>query len=431
MDFGIARAISDGTSTVTQTSAVVGTAQYLSPEQARGETVDSRSDVYSTGCLLYELLAGRPPFVGDSAFSVAYQHVRELAEPPSVHNPDLPPELDAIVMKALAKKVEDRYQSAADMRADIQRYLDGSSLDAGTVLAPVAPPVDAPPTSFFGGPVAEDEYPEEEPKGRRWQPVLLALLVLALLGGAIAVGIQLFGSGTVQVAVPKLTGLSLREAQSRLQVKGLQLGTVHRENSDLLPKGRVLSQDPVADSTVDKGAAVDLVVSAGTKQVVIKYVIGDTKQEAEQVLTGLGLNVRFETRDSDQPKDTVIETDPNAGETVDAGSTVTVVLSSGPVEVPNVVGLSESAARRKLEAAGFDVAVQRDETTPAKRGTVLSQDPDGLTDAPRGSTVEITVSDYTSPSPTPTPTATPTPSPSDTSTPSQTPSTSPSASVSP
>src|SRR5688572_4248609 len=143
MDFGIARAISDGTSTMTQTSAVVGTAQYLSPEQARGETVDSRSDVYSTGCLLYELLTGRPPFVGDSPFSVAYQHVREVAEPPRTHNPELPEELDAITMKALAKKVEDRYQSAAEMRADIQRYLDGQPVDAPTAVVAAAPVVAA------------------------------------------------------------------------------------------------------------------------------------------------------------------------------------------------------------------------------------------------------------------------------------------------
>src|SRR3954447_5200170 len=138
MDFGIARAVADGTSTVTQTQAVVGTAQYLSPEQARGETVDRRSDVYSTGCVLFELLAGRPPFVGDSPFSVAYQHVREHAEPPSTLNPDIDPALDAIVMKALAKKVEDRYKGPAEMGADTQRYLAGHPVDATTSVVPAA-----------------------------------------------------------------------------------------------------------------------------------------------------------------------------------------------------------------------------------------------------------------------------------------------------
>ena len=141
MDFGIARAISEGTSSVTQTQAVVGTAQYLSPEQARGETVDSRSDVYSAGCLLYELLVGRPPFVGDSPFSVAYQHVREAPEPPSAHNPELPPELDAIVHEVARQAGRGPIPSAADMQADVQRYLDGEPVDVPTVVAaPVAPP---------------------------------------------------------------------------------------------------------------------------------------------------------------------------------------------------------------------------------------------------------------------------------------------------
>ncbi|WP_415836698.1 Stk1 family PASTA domain-containing Ser/Thr kinase, partial [Nocardioides marinus] len=143
MDFGIARAISDASSTMTQTAAVVGTAQYLSPEQARGETVDSRSDVYSAGCLLYELLTGRPPFVGDSPVAVAYQHVREQAQPPSDHDTDLPPEVDAIVMKALAKRVEDRYQSAAAMRGDIERYLAGRPVQAAAVPPPVPGPATA------------------------------------------------------------------------------------------------------------------------------------------------------------------------------------------------------------------------------------------------------------------------------------------------
>ena len=145
MDFGIARAISDASSTMTQTAAVVGTAQYLSPEQARGETVDSRSDVYSAGCLLYELLTGRPPFVGDSPVAVAYQHVREPAVPPCDHDTELPEAIDAIVMKALAKRVEDRYQSAAAMRSDIERYLAGRPVHA--VVPPPPPTTTIPSTA--------------------------------------------------------------------------------------------------------------------------------------------------------------------------------------------------------------------------------------------------------------------------------------------
>ena len=145
MDFGIARAMSDASSTMTQTAAVVGTAQYLSPEQARGEPVDSRSDVYSAGCLLYELLTGRPPFVGDSPVAVAYQHVREPAAPPSDHDTELTPEVDAIVMKSLAKRVEDRYQSAAAMRSDIERYLAGHPVHVASPPPPVDPPTTVDP----------------------------------------------------------------------------------------------------------------------------------------------------------------------------------------------------------------------------------------------------------------------------------------------
>ena len=191
MDFGIARAISDASNTMTQTAAVVGTAQYLSPEQARGETVDSRSDVYSAGCLLYELLTGRPPFVGDSPVAVAYQHVREPARPPSDHDTDLPPAVDAIVMKALAKRLEDRYQSAAAMRSDIERYLAGR---------PVQAQVPPPAARAARGAAAARRQP---PCGRRCRPrtttttttttrrgprtrmlVLLGLLLLALVAGA-------------------------------------------------------------------------------------------------------------------------------------------------------------------------------------------------------------------------------------------------------
>src|SRR3954449_7124900 len=176
MDFGIARAVSDASNTMTQTAAVVGTAQYLSPEQARGETVDSRSDVYSTGCQLYELLTGRPPFVGDSPVSVAYQHVREQAPPPSSLDEDLTPEIDAIVMKSLAKNVADRYPSAAAMRADIDRYLAGKPVQAPPVAAVPATefvPTDSPTW------VTSIVPPPDEPERKRRGPLILLLILLA------------------------------------------------------------------------------------------------------------------------------------------------------------------------------------------------------------------------------------------------------------
>src|SRR4051794_8035758 len=198
MDFGIARAISDASSAMTQTAAVVGTAQYLSPEQARGETVDSRSDVYSTGCLLYELLTGRPPFVGDSPVAVAYQHVREPAVPPSDHDTDLSPEIDAIVMKALAKRVEDRYQSAAAMRADIERYLAGHPVRAvapppppepATVVAPAYASDPLTQTTATGQPATDDDG-----GNRTGWLVVLGLLLVALIVGAAFLLPKLFES---------------------------------------------------------------------------------------------------------------------------------------------------------------------------------------------------------------------------------------------
>ncbi len=409
MDFGIARAMADASTSVTQTSAVVGTAQYLSPEQARGETVDSRSDIYSAGCLLYELLAGRPPFVGDSPFSVAYQHVREQAEPPSTHNPDIPPALDAIVMKALAKRVEDRYQSAAEMLGDVQRHLEGQPVDAPTTFVAAAPLATAPdpePTTMFQGPPAEEE-PERR---RRWAIVGLILLLLLLLGGAALAGLQLFGGGVTQVTVPKVTAMTQDNAARRLRQEGLNLGEVQREKSETVPRGRVISQDPTEGDVVDEGTQVDLVVSAGKEDVVVKFVVGMSKQEATRILRGLGLEVDYETRASTEEKDTVIATDPEAGETVPAGSTVTLVLSEGQVSVPSVVGRTEGEARSILRDAGFAVEVGYDDSTPSQKGIVLRQDPSGSATAPQGATVTITVSRYEEPKPskTPSPTSSPT-----------------------
>ena len=191
MDFGIARAMSDS-NTMTQTAAVVGTAQYLSPEQARGETVDSRSDVYSAGCLLYELLTGRPPFVGDSPVAVAYQHVREQAEPPSAHDSDLPPAVDAIVMKALAKRLEDRYQSAAAMRSDIERYIAGRPVQAPVPVAEPDPDYPQTRPTVIAPPATESTsvrprqplLPEDDDRRAPRTGLLIILGVLVLASAA-------------------------------------------------------------------------------------------------------------------------------------------------------------------------------------------------------------------------------------------------------
>ena len=428
MDFGIARAIADSSSTMTQTAAVVGTAQYLSPEQARGESVDSRSDVYSTGCLLYELLTGRPPFVGESPVSVAYQHVREQAAPPSTIDEDLAPEIDAIVMKALTKNVEDRYQSAAAMRADIERFLAGKPVEAPVVPVPDDDEfVPAGETAIFGAHRVEDV--EEDDRGKnRWPLILTILGVVALLVLAAILGPMLFNSAPEKKTVPQVVNLTQSQAQQRIKAAGLTVGDVSKEASEDVPKGRVVAQDPDPMSTLPPGDPVDLTVSTGQPDVVVPDILGDDKDTARQKLTDAGLKVKLVQRQSDETQDTVIDSNPRPATSVSKGSLVTVYYSAGPKQVPSVVGLKEGAARAKLQKAGFKVDTVHDSQTQAQKGTVLKQSPQAFTTQPQGTTVVITVSSYEPPSETPTPTPSPTPSetPTETTPPTESPSLPPS-----
>ncbi|HET7357339.1 MAG TPA: Stk1 family PASTA domain-containing Ser/Thr kinase [Nocardioidaceae bacterium] len=434
MDFGIARAVADASSTMTQTAAVVGTAQYLSPEQARGETVDSRSDVYSTGCLLYELLTGRPPFVGESPVSVAYQHVREQAAPPSSLDPDLPPEVDAIVMKALAKRVEDRYQSAAAMRADIERFLAGKPVTAAAVPADdatafIPPEPETGATSVFGGGMPPEE--REDERRKRWPFVLLALAVLALVVIAAVFGPKLFSSAPPQKSVPTLLHLTQAQASKKLHQSGLKLGSVDHKASPDYKKGQVMAQDPKPGDTIPPGSKVDITVSTGQPNVVIPYVTGMDKDAAQQKIEARGLRVKLVKRQSDSPRDTVIGTRPNQAESVSKGTLVTVFYSAGPHKVPNVVGMTRKHAISALKAAGFAYSVTHDSQTPSQKGTVLAQSPPAYSHQPQGTTVVITVSSYEQPTPTPTPTPSETPTPTPTPTPTETSSPSPSSLLSP
>jgi beta-lactam-binding protein with PASTA domain/tRNA A-37 threonylcarbamoyl transferase component Bud32 len=416
MDFGIARAVADAQSTMTATAAVVGTAQYLSPEQARGEAVDSRSDVYSTGCLLFELLTGRPPFVGDSPVSVAYQHVREQAPRPSSLDADLPPEVDAIVMKALAKRVEDRYQSAAAMRDDIDRYLAGRPVqaplvaaDTATTFIPAAAPAyDTAATQVVpGGHRSEPEEPER----RRTAPlILLGVLLAALVAAAAIIGPKLLGSSDEQVQVPSVVGMTQDQATRTIEaVEGGDLRVnATTDASDTIEKGRVISLDPSENASVDPGTTVTIVVSSGKPDVQIPDVIGDNKDSAKDQLEALGLKVKLKAADSDENKDNVISVSPDVGSMVKSGTEVTVTFSKGPKEVPNVVGKSEADATKILEDAGFKVDSLPDSASTDPKGTVTKQSPQAGTPQNAGSTITILVSTYEPPVITPTPTPTPT-----------------------
>ena len=410
MDFGIARAIADTSSAMTQTAAVIGTAQYLSPEQARGETVDARSDIYSTGCVLYELLTGRPPFVGDSPVSVAYQHVREEARPPSQLNPDVSVAIDHVVAKALAKRVDDRYSSAGEMRKDIERVLAGGSVDAptqavtavggATAVAPaVAAPVLPPPG---------DEEEKKKGAGKWWALALVLLAIAAAIGVALMLGND-DEVATPQVAVPRVAGLDVETATNRLESKNLVVGETTERTSADIPEGQVMATDPEEGTTVDEGTSVDLVVSAGPESVDIPNLTSYSFDEAKELLEGdrYGLKVKRQNTDSEEPKGRVLNSNPPPGTSVERGSTVTLIVSRGQIEMPNVVNQNVDSARQTLEDLGLKVSVQDDPNGTAPDGTVTAQSREAGTMVSPGTTITLTVSRPPSPSVPSTPTEDP------------------------
>ncbi|MFL6239011.1 MAG: Stk1 family PASTA domain-containing Ser/Thr kinase [Actinomycetes bacterium] len=415
MDFGIARALTGATSTMTQTAAVVGTAQYLSPEQARGEHVDQRSDIYSTGCLLYELLTGRPPFVGDTPVSVAYQHVREDAVPPSRLNPDVSPALDSIVLKAMAKNPANRYQSAADMRGDMQRALAGRPVEATPVLA------DAP--TAYGPTAATTVLRRPAPDRQRRRTIAYVLLGLAVLGifiGAALVAKALFsGSGSSGVPTPDVLGKPLAQAEQEITAAGLVVGTVTPAYQGASgcdqPKGRVCNQSPLGKIASNKGASVNLTVSLGRQQVQVPNVVDLSRNDATKALKDAKLAVGSITeQDSTQKSGTVLSQTPAAGATVDAGGKVDLVIASGKTALPDVVGLDVNAATDQLHQAGFSVSTKSQPTNdPTQIGKVLTQSPAGGNGATASSGTTVTLTVGSAPaSPTPSATPPPTTSPS-------------------
>jgi serine/threonine-protein kinase len=412
MDFGIARSVADAGVTMTATSAVIGTAQYLSPEQAKGEHVDARSDLYSTGCLLYELLTGRPPFVGDSPVSVAYQHVREEAQPPSYYDDEVSPDLDTVVMKALAKHPDDRYQTADEMRADIERVLDGrpvmATLAAGglgygatqnlpatatQVMNPtqVIPPGAAGPRPYPPGPP-----PPPQRRGATYAMIALAVIavfVLATLFGRALLG----GDDTKQATVPGVIGQPADAARATLTAAGFQ-SVVDQDCAQFSdePEGVVVQQTPAANSQADVNSTVTLCTSKGQDLVKIPSVAGLSRNDAIQLLEDAGFKVADDIQQVASArieKGRAVRTDPKAGEEINRGSTVTLFVSSGPqmAEVPNVVNKSEEDATNQLTDLGFEVDVQTVED-PGPPGVVLQQNPEAGASVPVGTTVTLTVS---------------------------------------
>jgi eukaryotic-like serine/threonine-protein kinase len=421
MDFGIARAMSDAQATMTQTAQVIGTAQYLSPEQARGERVDSRSDLYSTGCLLYELLTGRPPFTGDSPVAIAYQHVRENPIPPSRVDPDVPAWADAIVLKAMAKSPADRYQTAADMRADLQRAASGlpvaaappTRVDMYQGTQRMGDPMTAGRTSAIP-PVADYEYADTgydrgRGGGRRWIPWVLGLVLV--LGVVIGVAYYLLAGGKTY-SVPLVNGQPVAQAQREIAAQHLR-STVVDEASNNVQKGLVINSNPTEGNNVAANTLVTLYVSAGAAQVAVPNVVGQQETSAQSELQAKGFQVSAKPDPtSTQPSGTVISQSPSGG-TAPPGSTVTITVSGGAVPVPSVVGDSQQTANQILTTAGFSVSVQQG-SGPAQyaNGTVFSQQPAANSTEPKGTTITIFVQNGASPSASPSQSPSPTVSPS-------------------
>jgi serine/threonine-protein kinase len=399
-DFGIARA---GTSQMTEAGSIVGTAQYLSPEQARGTEVDQRSDLYSLGVVLYELLTGQTPFDGDTPVEIAMKHLSATPRPPSQIRHDVPRELDMVVMRALAKDPAARYQSADEMEADLERVLRGAPVAAATtdsatqimqMPAGAAGAASAATMIAPRGAVVE-EVVEEEQRGRPWWPWLVAaLFVIAAAIAAVIVWHQLDGGGQ-QVPVGFYENCETK-SQAMNQIQAVHLVPVVKNGTTTkCQKGHVYDQDPSEGATVAKGGNVTIWVSSGKPKVEIPNdLVGKTWPDAKAELEGLHLKPVKHVVAGGKTKGIVKKTDPNAGEQIAVGSTVTVNVTAGPTidQVPDVRNESEQDAQRDLQAHGFNLVVAGYVDSNEPQNYVVSQDPQPGTDLAQGSSVNVMLS---------------------------------------
>ncbi|MFG2573522.1 Stk1 family PASTA domain-containing Ser/Thr kinase [Streptomyces sp. NPDC048481] len=423
MDFGIARAMGDSGMTMTQTSAVIGTAQYLSPEQAKGEQVDARSDLYSTGCLLYELLTVRPPFVGDSPVAVAYQHVREEPQPPSVFDPEITPEMDAIVLRALVKDPNYRYQSADEMRLDIEACLDGQPVAATAAMGSVgyagygddqattAMRPDAGATSMLppmnpddGGYGYDDRPDRRRQKKSNTSTILLILAAVLVLVGAVLIGKWVFsgdGPGSKPFAAPNFVNKTRAEAET--MAKNRDLNPVFTQKPcESTAKGNICSQDPAAGKDVNKGDTVNLVVSTGAPKVVVPTVLGKSEDEAKKILTSDQYQFNVETKEevSSEKAGTVTDQNPRLGAQVEKGSTITLTIAKAEQKatVPDVSNKSCDDAKAQMEQNELKGnCVDVDTQDPNQVGKVVQTVPSIGSQADKGSTVQIQIGKSTQP----------------------------------
>ncbi|MEU9617472.1 MULTISPECIES: Stk1 family PASTA domain-containing Ser/Thr kinase [unclassified Streptomyces] len=421
MDFGIARAMGDSGMTMTQTAAVIGTAQYLSPEQAKGEQVDARSDLYSTGCLLYELLTVRPPFIGDSPVAVAYQHVREEPQKPSNFDPEITPEMDAIVLKALVKDPDYRYQSADEMRADIEACLDGQPVAATAAMGvpgyggydgygndqPTtalraadqngAPTSMLPPVNPDDGGYGYDDRPDRRrQKKSNTSTILLIVAGVLVLIGAILIGRSLFSdtdSNSGEVDVPNMVGLTVPRAEGLAKNAGVVLKVGSREPCEDQAKGKICSQTPTADGKMAEKETVTVVVSTGAPKIEVPDVTEKSEENARKYLEEKGFTVNITTVESGKPAGTVITQAPEGGTKAEKNSEVTITVAKQATQkVPNVVDRDYDAAVAQLNALGFKNVSRTDVDSDKPANQVTSQTPQPDSAQPLTAQIVLTVS---------------------------------------
>jgi beta-lactam-binding protein with PASTA domain/tRNA A-37 threonylcarbamoyl transferase component Bud32 len=403
-DFGIARA---GTSQMTEAGSIIGTAQYLSPEQAKGAPVDQTSDLYSVGVVLYELLTGVVPFSGETPVEIAMKHLSSVPEPPSAKRADVPRDLDLVVMRALAKDPSERYQSAEEMDADLRRINRGVAISPVTEEAATAI-ISRPPASVtdittrtpqppvpYAPPAAYYDY--EEPPRRALWPWFVALLFVAaaLVGGYFLYSqIQHQLSGSETVAVGNYVGIREADAVPMIRSKGLKPNVVRQPQADpRFPETFVFQQTPKPGERTPKNNYVTIYVSLGPPKTKVPSVLGEPLDRALSDLQNANLKGKTVQVESDKPQGTVVSQTPTAGTSVVQGSKITIRVSKGPkpILVPNVISSSFDSANSTLLAAGFTVS-RTDVKSDQPKDTVIGMSPGPGSSAPKGTTINLTVS---------------------------------------